>query len=308
MEKTQSLYFYSSRLINILLLAVGLSFIVLGFLLGVVGFQAKIIPLSGIGIFIALLFIILMIPTLKKVLNPKPYIIITEESLTINQPFRGSIPIDWEDIKGFEIMTAQLNKLIFIILDDNDKYRKRMSKRTKFLNKPHNMVGLSPIWIIWRQVKRTDRDKLVRELDRLSNSDPAFYKSLSSQLNNEKKEQKSNRKIDTKYLFKAYGYSFIITVGAFSLSRIGDDGNYTPGLVLSFILHPFAKIIFDVIIGFKISFIVRKERYMYIFIMQLMISVYVLLYLFSLFIAPFGILYVILKSLYRIYKKSMKYK
>jgi len=74
-------------------------------------------------------------------------------------------------------------------------------------------------------------------------------------------------------------------------------------MIVSFILFPFAKLIFDVIIGFKLKEIIDKQTIGFYYAYQLMFIVHLLLFLFSPAIAPFGILFLIGRALYRWIKK-----
>ena len=68
-------------------------------------------------------------------------------------------------------------------------------------------------------------------------------------------------------------------------------------IIVSLILFPFAKLIFDVIIRFKLKAIIEQQSFtIYI--------VYPLLFIFSLYVAPIGILLLLIKALYTYLKNS----
>lgn len=121
--------------------------------------------------------------------------------------------------QGYYIREVNFNKFIEIILYDEDKYRSRMSKTTKRLDKINGVMNYSPFAIAWGQVKRKDRNRLAYELDRRAF---AYDESLYDQMDADKRKQKSQSQVNGKYLLKSYGFSWILT-GAVSLLFYWDD-------------------------------------------------------------------------------------
>ncbi|ASN06077.1 STM3941 family protein [Virgibacillus necropolis] len=304
MENTQKLYFYSSKVKNVLLLIVGLVFIAFGVLVCGAAFNERDFLISGVGAFIALFFGLLTFGILKKMLSPKPYLILTEEELIINASSKKAIPIKWDDIEGYNIQNVHFSKFIEIMLHDEEKYRARMSNTTRKLNKLNDVMNFSPFAIAWVQVKRKDRDKLVNELDRLNRCASEFNDQLYVQMNVDDKGQKSYRQVNGKYMLKSYGLSLILTGVSFLFFYWANADDYIPFLFVSFIMYPFAKIIYDVLLGFKFDYKMAKQSFISVYFYQLRFAIHVLIYYLSFYIAPLGIFYIILRTTYRLIKKG----
>ncbi|WP_068672209.1 STM3941 family protein [Oceanobacillus sp. Castelsardo] len=211
MENAQDLYFYSPKVKNFLLFIMVLVFTVFGGLICGVAYKEGDFFISSVGAFIALFFGLLILGIFKKILSPKPYLILTEEKLIISASSKNAVPIKWEDIKGYNIQNVHFNKFIEIMLQDEEKYRERMSNTTRKLNKLNDVMNYSPFAIAWGQIKRKDRDRLVYELDRLNRHANEFYNQLYDQMNADNKQQKSYRQVNGKYILKSYGFSLILT-------------------------------------------------------------------------------------------------
>src|SRR5699024_6006973 len=118
---------------------------------------------------------------------------------------------------------------------------------------------------------------------------PASSSNTSSQLANQ---------ITKKYFLKSYLGSLILAVFAMLLFY-WDEGDFSSliYIIVSFILFPFAKLIFDVIIGFKLKEIIDNQTFVTHYAYQLIYIVYLLLFLFSIPIEPLEILFLIIKAL-----------
>src|SRR5699024_1250377 len=101
-------------------------------------------------------------------------------------------------------------------------------------------------------------------------SDVCFYY-LSSQLANQ---------ISKSYLLHSYLGSLILAVFAMFLFY-WDEGDFSSltYIIVSFILFPFAKLILDVIIGFKLKEIIDNQTFVTHYAYQLIYIVYLLLFI-----------------------------
>lgn len=322
MRQTEPLYFYTSKKVYFWIIPL-LSLFIGGALLAGYGLQHKEWWLIGIGVFVMFVFNSVL-PICKRLLKRQPYIVLTEESFMINQPYRGSVFIDWADVSKFELVVMQMRQLVFVQLHNEEEYRKQVAKKSLFKKKPSTVMRISPFWIVWAQVKKKDQELLAHELNRLSDNQLSFNEgtrkmldeegllefvntdNLPEQLEKEKNERKKYRQKDGKYFLKAYGYSLLLSIGAIFINNLesggsGDLARSVPFLIVSFLLFPFAKFIFDEIIGSKINYHLKKDSIgpasYYLF--PLMLIIYGLIYMFSVFIAPVGILYFLLKVLYK---------
>src|SRR5699024_5077284 len=74
-------------------------------------------------------------------------------------------------------------------------------------------------------------------------------------------------------------------------------------IIGSFLLFPFAKVLYDAIIGFKLDEKVKKQESLIIYFYGLIYTVYLLLFLFIVGIVPFGILFMIVRAVNSFLKK-----
>lgn len=304
-ENTTTLYFYPSKIKNIFFIIMGIAFIVGGIAVCFVAFKDGDYVISLIGLFLAILFSWLIFMMLKRMIADAPYLVLTEEELIINPAAKNSVPIKWTDVEGYKILRVQFNKFIEIILDDEEKYKEQMSKTQQKLNIVGTMGGKYSLFAIaWTQIKRKDRDVLLYALDYIGTPDFDLENATSSELPDELTQKPDTSfqledKINQEYFMKNYLLSLIL--GAFALLLFyWDEGNMSSltYIIVSFILFPFAKLLLDVIVGFKLRTIMEKQTYTIYYVYQLIYLVYFLLFLFSLFVAPIGILFLIGRALY----------
>src|SRR5699024_470649 len=71
-----------------------------------------------------------------------------------------------------------------------------------------------------------------------------------------------DRSIDRSYFLKAYGYSLFMFALSFILFYllISKNNGYLFYIVISFILYPFAKVLFDWLFGFKVRHALDKQK------------------------------------------------
>jgi len=154
-------------------------------------------------------------------------------------------------------------------------------------------------------IKRKDRERLISELDRLAGTSPHLTKQIYRPEKLHGKKQKLNDRVNKKYFLGSYGYSLIFAILALFLFFLthGDVG-YFILIIIQFILFPFAKLVYDLLIGFRVSdYIDKQEHAITIYIERVLFIVHLIVYIFTLFIALFGILYLIIVSLIRFIKK-----
>src|SRR5690625_7669218 len=76
----------------------------------------------------------------------------------------------------------------------------------------------------------------------------------------DKKEQKTNSRVNRTYIVQAYAHSLILTGLASPIfySATGEDNNIT-FLVISLLFYPFPRFIYDSLIGFKLDDKMKKQ-------------------------------------------------
>ena len=106
-----------------------------------------------------------------------------------------------------------------------------------------------------------------------------------------------DRSIDRSYFLKSYGYSLFMFALSFILFYllISRSGVYLFYLVISFILYPFAKVLFDWLFGFKVRHVLDKQKGITYYFDQLMFLFDYIVFHVSLFIAPFGMLFLLIR-------------
>lgn len=301
----QSLDFYIERPKNILIMAFFLIFVVFGSYLIFSGMMIKDLFVLGFGLFIATPFTVVLFKFSKVFLSPEPYLRLTEEGLIIHNSSEHAILILWEDISGYRIRHINFNQFVEVIFDQ-DKYLTSMSRQSKKIYQVKEKQGTSFFTFGLGHIKRKDRERLISELDRLAGTSPLLRNQIYPPEKLHGKKQKLHRRVNKQYFLSSYGYSLIFAIVALFLFFLtqGDIG-YFILIIIQFILFPFAKLVYDLLIGFRINdYIDKQEHAITVYIERLLFIVHLIIYIFTLFIAPFGILYLIIVSLVRFINKK----
>src|SRR5690625_7808835 len=142
-----------------------------------------------------------------------------------------------------------------------------MSNTMRRIKKVNKIVDYTLFAIVWGQVKRKDRRQVVHQLDSLHNDYFELSKELYPHMGADGKVQKTDRRVNRKYILQAYAHSLILTGLASPLfySATGDDNNIT-FLIISLIFYPFAKVFYDILIGFRLDDKIKKQLVKIIYI------------------------------------------
>lgn len=306
-EERGVLDFHIAKLKIIFLSIILLPFAILGIGIIVYGIMKIDIIFSLFGVLIAFPFVIPVYLVTKRLANPEPYLTLTHEGLIINAHSEHAILILWDDIIGYHI--KRINSVRFIaVLFDQNKYLASMSPESKKLYNVDDSTEyyLDSFVVAFSNIKRKDREKLISELDRLAGTYPSLTDQVYHPEKLSGKKQKAYDRINKKYFLKSYGYSLIFAVIAlfFFFVTNGDRG-YFILIILQFILFPFSKLLYDVLVGFKINDFLDKQDHMaIIYLDRLLILVYLFIYLFTFILGPLGILYLVIVSSYRFIKRK----
>lgn len=120
--------------------------------------------------------------------------------------------------------------------------------------------------------------------------------------------EENRHKINFTYMLKSYfigivwgSVIFIPTL----LANVDDSSSVVFATILSVILFPFAKLVYDVVIGFKLEDKVKNtfmsSNY---FLDRLLFLSNLFILILSILLAPFGILYLIGKGILKVIKKQ----
>ncbi|KRG14631.1 hypothetical protein ACA30_10630 [Virgibacillus soli] len=113
------------------------------------------------------------------------------------------------------------------------------------------------------------------------------------------------RPLPLTYFLRSYGISLLLTGGFLILFYFtGDLEEYILLFVLMGVLFPFAKIPFDLLIGFKIMDKIKHSQALSYLDYQFQFLFSLLFYIFSVFLAPLGIIYQIITYSYQAIKRK----
>lgn len=304
----EPLYFYSSKIKNAFLIIMCVLFVVLGFTVSILGYQDRIYVLVPTGLFFIILFGMLIFYPIKRTFTSSPYIILTDKELIIDSFLIKDLPIKREDVGSYDVKHQNFHTSIELIVPDEKKYKAQLSEGKRILNTMITMGGAHNTFIIgMNQVKKKDRSTLYYVLDNMNK--PGFQLKEHDQMEQSIQTKRTKDtfqlegKITVKYFLKTYVISLLIGGFSWSILSIGD----IPLIIGSFLLFPFAKVFYDAVIGFKIDEKIKKQDRMLPAFYGLIYTVYLLLFLFSFFVAPFGILFLIIRAMYRFFKKLKGY-
>src|SRR5699024_9847327 len=182
--------------------------------------------------------------------------------------------------------------------------KKQMTKINRKFNAIGTMGGNFNLFSIHlEQIKVTERDLLLYALDNITSPDFDIKDVPKSKIT-EKMDSFTNQ-INQEYFKKSYLLSLIIAIFSMVLSYWDEkDINSPIYLITSFVLFPFAKLMFDAMIGFKLKSTIEKQSNTNQYVYQLIyiISCF-LLFLISPFVGPIGILFLITSALHRWIKR-----
>lgn len=306
-KKPRILYFYPSKIKNILFIIFGTVFIVGSVAICYITLKEENYMTSLLSGFIAILFTLSIPIFIMRIIKPVPYLVLTEEEIIMNPDTKNSTPIKWGDVDRLRIRTvhAQYNTLTFveIILYDEEKYKKEMSNMQRKFNAVGTMGGkFSLFGIHVNQIKMTERDLLFYALDNITSPDFDIADVPKSKIT-EKMDSYTNQ-INQDYFMKNYLLSLIITIFLFLLFYLNDQDMSSLNIsIASFILFPFAKLMFDIVIGFKLNAYFEKQSDRLNYAQKLVYVVYLPLFLLSILIGPVGVLFFITSVLHKWSKK-----
>ena len=168
----------------------------------------------------------------------------------------------------------------------------------------NRIAGFSLFTISPKAVRKKERSELLKMLDliiqqKLSNATPINDTAINEEADFMEKYdpfQQIDQSINRSYFIKSYGYGLILFAFPFILFLLtGKNNNHLFYIIVSFILYPFAKVLIDRLFGFKLRYILKKQKGPTHNLEQLMIIFDLVIFHLSLFIAPIGILFLLLR-------------
>lgn len=113
----------------------------------------------------------------------------------------------------------------------------------------------------------------------MDNRTLAWTYKLKNYIEEAKREQEQRSDINKKYLWRSYGISLVLTIFANIIFALSDNMDVSLSIVY-FVLFPYAKIVYDILIGFKFSYKGNKQGIYPIYFMQLHYLLLFLVYIF----------------------------
>ncbi len=104
-----------------------------------------------------------------------------------------------------------------------------------------------------------------------------------------------NRSIDRTYFLKSYSYGFLIFASWFILLLFIKNDEYLSYILASFIFYPLAKVLFDWLFGFKLRHRINKQKSGAYYLEQLLFVINLVIFHISILLAPFGILFLLIR-------------
>ncbi len=300
MEEKKQLTFYPKkcRLVLFILFTGALS--VFGTLLFVESLKEIVYPPLIFGVFLAVIFGWMTLKVLKKLVSIHPYLILTKTELTIHPYEKNEVSIEWKDILEFQTIYTNFQKYIEIVLFNEEKYNSK-----SLAGNGKNIGSRIPTFVIvWGMIKRKDRDELLGALWKI-HSQAVDTVLTEEELNKMNQREEKEDNITHDYFIRSYRTSLFISIFIIIIFYlIGDETGAIPIVLVLFVLYPFAKLIYDLLIGFKINRIVEKQVDINIYFWELYFLIDLIIYILTIFIAPFGIIYILFKYLQDRLRKS----
>lgn len=302
-DDRSTIYFYSS---GVKLLFWFILTWLIDMFICVAAFREGHTPLGVVCTFIAqVLFGFIGFIIIKGIWNPNPYLILTENALIVSAIVRNkTTAIEWDDIIGYNVRNRDFRKFIEVILYDEKKYLDKKFNRKQATYK----TTYEPLFSIgWGLIKPRDRRLLAYEMDKRTKRGFQLTHELFPQTNTDQHERpRAYHPIDKKYILKSYIFSLILAgFTAFLFSWDSSKNEDTSFIVVSFILYPFAKVFFDGLLGFRINDkLANQEGLIVQRFYGLLFLVHLGLFMISLYLAPFGMLYLITRGVAQYIKRK----
>ena len=278
-----------------------------GTLLVYIAYIEESVLIMALALFIIVLFSFFGVANILKMIRGYPYIAVTDEYLQLDPFTKSEVTIYFTDIDYIKVSEVSFQSIIEIILDDEDDYFYQLSFHNKMRLFMNRVTGFSLFTISAKVVRKQERSELLEVLDfivqrKLNNGTPIIETAHKQNDETDFMEKYSptppiNRSINRSYFLKSYGHGLILFAVSFIFFYllISGNNNYLFYIIVSFILYPFAKVLIDWLFGFKLRHRLDKQKGFTYYIDTLMYMFDLLLFHVSLFIAPVGMLFLLIR-------------
>lgn len=281
--------------------------VALGFFLLDIAYAGKVIFLICLALFITVLFSFFAVANILKMVRGYPYITIADKYIQLDSFTKSEVNIYFEDINNIKVSETSFQKIIEIVLYDEDHYFAKLSFHNKVRLFMNRITGFCLFTISAKVVQKQDRSALLEKLDLImqqkSNNDVPINETLQKKkIETDFMEKydltpKVNRSINGSYFLKSYGYGFIIFAVSFILFYLlaSKNDDYLFYIIISFIFFPFGRVLIDWLFGFKLRHSIDKQKGITYYFRQLEFMLDLILFYASLLFGPIGIIFLLIR-------------
>lgn len=260
---------------------------------------------SVLGLFITLLLSTFAVANTLKIIRGYPYVIITDKFIQLEPFTKSETTIYVEDISYLRLSEASFQRIIEIVLHEEDLYFQQLSFHNKVRLFMNRLTGFSTFMVSLKMVRKQERPALFEALEQIQQQvdgyapvNPAYK--LEDEVDFIEKYNPippNKLSIDRAYFLKAYGYSllFFVSLFIFFYWLMSKNNDYLFYISLSFVAFPFAKVLIDWLFRFKFVQRLDHQKGVTYQFDRLLFLFDVLLFHISLFIAPFGLLFLLIR-------------
>jgi len=284
-----------------------LLFIGFGVLMVGLAYVEESIIFMAVALFITVLFSIFFVASILKLIRGYPYIIITDDYIQLDPFTKSEVSIYFSDIENINVSELSFQSVIEIVLYDEDDYFYQLSFHNKVRLIMNRVFRFTLFTINVKVVQKKERSTLLSALDliiqqKLNNEVPNIEDVEEHNLETDFMEKydptpKVDRTINKDYFVNAYGHGLIIFGFSFIVFYLltGKNGDYLFYIIVSLILFPFAKVLIDWLFGFKLKEVLDRQKGFTYYLDQLKYLFALILFHVSFFLAPIGILFLLIR-------------
>src|SRR5699024_8015649 len=264
-----------------------------------------------LGLFFVVLFSFFLISNILKLIRSYPYITITDDYIQLDSYTKSEVTIYFSDIELITVSQVSFQNVIEIILYDEEEYFAQLSFHNKVRLFMNRVFNISLFTIATQAIRRKERPALLETLDvimkhKMDNGEK-IIEAAAERIRNKEEETDFmekydpappiNRSIDGQYFLRSYGYGLIIFILSFILFYllISQYSNYFFYIIVSLVLYPLAKVLVDWLFGFKLTHKLDKQKGLTYYFYQLKFIFDLFLFHVSIFVAPFGFLFLLIR-------------
>gem|GEM_PF-5423603 len=263
--------------------------------------------LIALALVIIVLFSFFAVANMLKMNRGHPYITITDEYIQLDPFTKSEVTIFFTDIEYLKVSEISFQRIFEIVLYDENDYFAQLSFHNKVRLCMNRVFNFSLFTISAKVVRKQERTALLETLDlimqqKVNNEAPIIETTQKQNVEMDVMEKYDstppiNRSIDRSYFLKSYRYGFIIFAISFILFYllISKNNDYLFYIIISFILYPFAKVLIDWLFGFKLRHSLDKQKGITYYLEQLKFMFDFILFHMSLFVAPIGIVFLLIR-------------